>query len=140
MINVSVNAKSVTHAKKDSWDPSTFIFENSRCLKTIVDDSVIVDNEIINIKNIVSTKVINTISTNVTSTVSITYVAEKVRYKMDCSILHKFPLVIILLFMFAIVSFYNTKYRAKQKNTHTNNIKMQSEELKSLHQKSYVLL
>ena len=130
MINVNANAKSITHAKKDSWDPSTFICENSRCLKTIVDDSVIMGNEIINLKNIVSTKVTDAILTNVTNTVSITYADENVRYKMDCSILHKFLLVIILLFMFAIISFHATNYRAKQKTTDTNNVKMQNEELK----------
>ena len=40
-----------------SWNPSICIFENSKYLKHIVDDSVIVCDEIINVMNKVSTNV-----------------------------------------------------------------------------------
>ena len=52
--------------------------------------------------NVSTTNVTNTISTNVTSTMSISSDDKKVRYKMDCYILHTFLLVTILLFMIAI--------------------------------------
>ena len=56
--------------KKDySWNPSTCICENSRYLKSTVEDSVIVCGEIINISSSVSTALKNTIPTNVTNTV-----------------------------------------------------------------------
>ena len=68
--------------KKDySWNPNTCICESSRHIKSIVDVSVIVDDQIISITNCTWTNV--TISTIVTSTVSINSDDEKVRCKMD---------------------------------------------------------
>ena len=66
LVNVSV---------KNSWNLSTCICENSKYLKSIVDDSAIVYNEIIKVADSVSINVINTVpntnSTNVKSTVPI---------------------------------------------------------------------
>ena len=58
--------------KKDyCWNPSTCICENDKYLKRIIDDSVIVCDEIINVMDIVLTDVVSTIATNGTSTMSI---------------------------------------------------------------------
>ena len=51
--------------KKDySWNPTTCICKNSKCLQCIIEDSVIVCDKIINTTNIVSTNVTNIIPTN----------------------------------------------------------------------------
>ena len=56
--------------KRDySWNPSTCISENRRYLKSIVHNSVIVCDKIMNGTNNASTNVTNTISVNVTSNV-----------------------------------------------------------------------
>ena len=74
-----------------------YICEKSRYLKSIVDDSVIVHDQTINVIDSVSTNVKNNISTNVRNTVSRYSDDTKVRYKMDYYILHLFVLVTILL-------------------------------------------
>ena len=74
--------------KKDySWNPGTYICENSKYLKSTADTSVTECDEIIIVMNIVSTKdtntiatkKTNTIATNVTSTASINCHSKKVR-------------------------------------------------------------
>ena len=80
--------------KNYSWNPSTCICENGKSLKSIVDTSVIVCDEIINATDSVSTNVINTIPTNITNTISknVTSIAsinsddKKVTYKLDLHI------------------------------------------------------
>ena len=67
----------------------------------------------------VSTNVTNTISTKVKSTLSINFDDKKVRYEMNCFILHTFLLVTILLIMIAIICYHYAKYRSKQKNIGT---------------------
>ena len=59
--------------------PNTCICENSKYLKSIVENSVICD-EIVSVTDSVSTNVTNMISTNVMSTVSINSFDKKVRY------------------------------------------------------------
>ena len=59
--------------------PNTCICENSKYLKSIVENSVICD-EIVSVTDSVSTNVTNMISTNVMSTVSINSGDKKVRY------------------------------------------------------------
>ena len=104
--------------KKDySWNPNTCICENSKCLKRIADESAIECNEIINVMDSVSTNVTKTIPTNVANTVSTNSGDKKVKYKIDCYILHTFLLVIILLFIIAIVCYHYTKQRLKRKRT-----------------------
>ena len=72
--------KNYHKCKKDyNWDPSTCICENSKYLKSIADTSVIECDEIITVMDIVSTKKINTIAANVTSTASINCHSKKVR-------------------------------------------------------------
>ena len=72
-------------------------------------------DEIINAMDIVSTNVTDTISTNIKSNVAINSGDKRVRYKMDCCILHKFSVVIMLLLTVAIICHHYTKYRSKQK-------------------------
>ena len=68
--------------KKDcTWNSSTCICQNSRYLKCIANDLVIIYDEVINIKNSLSINWVNTISKNVTSTVSVTY---KITKKCQC--------------------------------------------------------
>ena len=111
MINVNVR-----NVRKDyGWKPITCICENSKYLKCIVDDLVIVCDENINVMDSVSTNMTNKLSTNVASTVSIKFDGKKVRYKMDYYILHKALLVIILLLIIAITCYHYTKHRSKQK-------------------------
>ena len=72
-------------------------------LKSVVNNLVIVCDEIINVTDSTLTNVTNVISTNALSTVSINSDDKKVRYKMNCYILHRFLLVSILLFIIAII-------------------------------------
>ena len=56
MINVNVSVKSILSVKKGyNWNPSRCICENSRYLKSISNNSVIVHNEIINVTYSAST-------------------------------------------------------------------------------------
>ena len=57
--------------KDDSWNRSTCICENAKCLKSIVDGSIIMCNEIINVIDNIPINVTNTMPANVSSTVSI---------------------------------------------------------------------
>ena len=76
-------------------------------------------DEIINVSlsNTILKNMTNTISTNVTSNVSTNSDDKKVRYKIDCYILHTFLLVIILLFIIAIICYHCKKHQSKQKRT-----------------------
>ena len=72
MKHVNVNVKSYRACKRHYiWNPSTCICANSKYLKSKVDDSKILCDEIIYVKYILSTKKRNTIGTNVTSAASI---------------------------------------------------------------------
>ena len=76
--------KNYRNCKKDySWNPSTCICENTKYLKSIADISVIKCDDIITIMDIVSTKMANTIATNVTSTASIKCHSKKLRVCMQ---------------------------------------------------------
>ena len=68
-------------------------------LKSVADDSVIVCDDVIIVADSVSTNVTNTVSANVTSTLPIHSDDKKVRYKIDYYILHTFLLVTTLLFV-----------------------------------------
>ena len=95
--------------KKDySRNPSTC---NSKYLKSIADTSVIASDEITSVVDIVSTKMTNTIATNV----SINSNHKKVRCKIDCYILHTVLLAIIFLLIITIICYYYLKHRSKQK-------------------------
>ena len=61
--------------------------------------------------DIASIKITNTIATNVTKNCH----SKKVRYKFDCSILHRVLLAIILLLIITSVCYCYAKHRSKQK-------------------------
>ena len=63
-----------------------------------------VDSVSTNVTNTIPTNMINTVSKNVTSIVIVNSDHKKVRYKMDCYILHTFLSMIILLSIIAIIS------------------------------------
>ena len=113
---MSVKSKPYGMCTNDYRHPSTCICENSRYLKSVDGDLVIVSNKIVNVANSVSTNITNTVPTNVTRTVSINSDYKKVRYKMDYYILHTFLLVTILLFIMAHICYHYIKYRSKQKH------------------------
>ena len=72
MKHVNMNVKNYRACKWHySWNPSTCICANSKYLKSKVDDSKILCDEIIYLKCILSTKKRNIIGTNVTSIASI---------------------------------------------------------------------
>ena len=99
--------KSYRTCKKDySWNPSRCICENSKYLKSIADTSVIVLDQITSVIGIVSTKLTNAVATNA----SINSDDKKVRYKIDCYILHTVILVIILLLLITIICYHYAKH------------------------------
>ena len=71
MINVNACGKSITRAKYYSWFPNTCFCENNKYLKSIVDFSGIMCDDIINVANRLPRNVTKTVSTNVTSTAPI---------------------------------------------------------------------
>ena len=107
----NVNAGVTSIVKIIIWDLSACFCDYSKYLKSIVDSLVIVRNEI---------NVMNSVSANVTSALSINNDDKNVRYKMDCYILHTFLLVTILIFMplFPIIT-QNTGQNKKKIGTLT---------------------
>ena len=121
-----------TCKKYYSWNPSIYICENSKYLKSLFDDSKVVCDEIINAADGVSTNVTITISTNVTnilptnfayisptnvmSIVSINFHNKKVRSKMYCYILHIVLLLTKLLFISSISCYHYANHSPKLKN------------------------
>ena len=94
--------KNYHKCQKDySWNSCTCICENRKYLKIIADNSVMECDEIITVMDIVSTKMTNTIATNVTSSASINCHSKRVR---DCYILHKVFLAIILLILMILIN------------------------------------
>ena len=83
-------------------NPATCSRENVEYLASTFDDSVFMCDKIITDADSVSTYV----PENVTSTASINSDDKKVRYKMDCYILHTVFLLVILLFIIAIICYH----------------------------------
>ena len=106
--------KNYRTCKKDyNWNPSTCIYENDKYLKSIADTSVITCDEIISVMDIVSTKITNTI----TSDLSVNSDDKRVRYKTDCYILYTVLLAIVSLLIITIICYDYAKHRSKQKST-----------------------
>ena len=63
--HVHVNVKIIVSAK--SWNPNTCTYQDSKYLRSIADNSVVDCDKIITVMDIVSTKMTNTIATNVMS-------------------------------------------------------------------------
>ena len=72
---------------------------------------MITRDEIISVVDIVSTKMTNTIATNVTKN----FQSKRVRYELDCYILHTVLLAIMLLFIITIICYHYAKDRSKEK-------------------------
>ena len=105
--------KNYRTGKKDySCNPTTCICENDKYLKSFASTSEITCYAIMSVMNIVSTKITNTIAANA----SINSDNKKVRYKIDCYILHTVLLVIVLLLIITITSYHYAKDRSKQKS------------------------
>ena len=94
-----------------SLNPSRCVCENGKYFKIIADTSVIACDKIISVMDIVSTKMRNTIATNV----SINSNDNKVRYKIDSYILHTISLATISLLIITIICYHYAKHRSKQK-------------------------
>ena len=87
------NLKEHNVCEKDYiWNPARCSCENDRYLANIIDDSVITCDENLNAVDSVSTNVpanaLSTLSENATSTASINFRNENVRYKIVCYILY----------------------------------------------------
>ena len=98
--------------KKDySWTSRTCICENDKYLKSIADTLVILCDEIIWITYIMSTNGAHAISINMSTNSD----DKKVRYKMNCYILHMIFLVLTLLVIIAITCYHCAKHWSELK-------------------------
>ena len=98
--------KNYRKSKKDyTWNPSTCICENGKYSKSIADTLGIEFGEIVSVMDLASTKMENTISTNVTKIVIVK------RYKFDCYILYTVLSAIILLLIITIICYHHATYR-----------------------------
>ena len=93
-----------------SWNPSTCICENRKYLKSTAGNSVIACDGIICYGYCINKKT-NTIGTNATKICH----SKKVRHEIDCHILHKVWLAIMLLLIIIIIYYHYVKLRSKQK-------------------------
>ena len=80
------------------------------------------------------------IKKNDTASVSINCHTKKVRYEIDCYILHT-VLAIILLLIITVICYYCAKHRSKLKSVNAmtkmeNNLKMENSEFKRAHIKN----
>ena len=71
-------------------------------------------DEIITVMDIASTKMTNTIATNVTRTASVNCHSKRVK---DCYILHTVLLAVMLLLIITIIGYHYAKHKSKQKRT-----------------------
>ena len=117
--------------KKCYWNPSICTCENRKYLKNIADTSAITCDEVISFIDIRSTKMLNTIATNVSKNSD----DKRIIYKFYYYIL----LVIILLLIFNIICCHYAKHRLKQKNV-GELIKWKIINIKSWNEKPCVLL
>ena len=90
--------------KQNCCNPSKCICENGKYFKSIVDESIIMCNEIISVRNSTA---------NVTNALPVNSDDKKVRCKMDYHILQTVLLVHILLFLITCVCFHYSN-RSKQ--------------------------
>ena len=106
--HVNANVKIIVSAKKIIIGILAHVLLR---IASIADTSVIEDDEIISVMNLVSTKKKNIIPTDGAKN----YHRKKVRYKFDCYILHTVLLVIILLLIIDIICYHCAKRRSKLK-------------------------
>ena len=106
LVRVQKKKKNHTCGKDYLWNSSACSCENSGYLESIIDNSVITSDNIIGDSDSVSTNVSCSVPMNTANTASINFDGKTIRYKMDCYILHKILLVVILLFIIVIICFH----------------------------------
>ena len=107
--SMSLNKNYCTCKKDYSWNPSTCICEDDKHLKSIADTSVVTCDEIISVMDIASTKMTNTVATNVSINSDIEKInchSKDVRYKIDSYILHSVLVAIILLLIITFICYH----------------------------------
>ena len=130
MKHVNANVKIVVSAKKIIIGILAHVLLR---IASIADTSVIEDDEIISVMNLVSTKKKNIIPTDGAKNCH----RKKVRYKFDCYILHTVLLVIILLLIINIICYHCAKRRSKLKIIlPRQQYKLKNDEFKKIHIKN----
>ena len=105
--HVNVNVQIIISVKKVIVGVLAHVFfENRKYLKSVADTSVAKCDEIVIVKNNLSTKKANTIATNFMSTASINCHSKKVT---DYYILHTVLLATILLLIISIICYHYAK-------------------------------
>ena len=105
MKHVHVSVKDIVHARKIIVGILAHVF-----LKMVSIEKVLLMIQklcVMNVMDIVSTEMTNTIATNVSTNSD----GKKVRYKMDCYILHTVLLVITLSMIITIICYHYAKLK-----------------------------
>ena len=105
MKHVHVSVKVIVHARKIIVGILAHVF-----LKMVSIEKVLLMIQklcVMNVMDIVSTKMTNTVTINVSTNSD----GKKVRYKMDCYILHTVLLVIMLSLIITIICYHHSKLK-----------------------------
>ena len=105
MKHVHVSVKVIVHARKIIVGILSHVF-----LKIVKNEKILLMIQklcVMNVMDIVSTEMTNTIATNVSTNSD----GKKVRYKMDCYILHTVLLVITLSMIITIICYHYAKLK-----------------------------
>ena len=105
MKHVHVSVKVIVHARKIIVGILAHVF-----LKIVSIEKILLMIQklcVMNVMDIVSTEMTNTIATNVSTNSD----GKKVRYKMDCYILHTVLLVIMLSLIITIICYHHSKLK-----------------------------
>ena len=105
MKHVHVSVKDIVHARKIIVGILAHVF-----LKMVSIEKVLLMIQklcVMNVMDIVSTKMTNTVTINVSTNSD----GKKVRYKMDCYILHNVLLVIMLSLIITIICYHHSKLK-----------------------------
>ena len=105
MKHVHVSVKVIVHARKIIVGILAHVFLKIVSIEKIL--LMIQKSCVMNVMDIVSTEMTNTIATNVSTNSD----GKKVRYKMDCYILHTVLLVITLSMIITIICYHYAKLK-----------------------------
>ena len=105
MKHVHVSVKVIVHARKIIVGILAHVFLKIVSIEKIL--LMIQKSCVMNVMDIVSTEMTNTIATNVSTNSD----GKKVRYKMDCYILHTVLLVIMLSLIITIICYHHSKLK-----------------------------
>ena len=95
LVRVQKKKKNHTCGKDYLWNSSACSCENGGYLESIIANSILLP-----------ITVSCSVTMNAANTASINSDGETIRYKMDCYILHKILLVVILLFIIVIICYH----------------------------------